>query len=340
MRAGAADERHQRLERHEWHLLPAERHQRDQLHQRDQRDRARRRGAARHGHCPTPYRAVATDARTVEIHLPPLPASPSPSPSACASPSTARPSSRRACTRRSRRSCCCRRAARSRCSSVDAAGGDGGRRARQRDALVPRLTGDTWEEGSLDELITQGMTARQSDPNGWNAIVQPRLHVGLASVSANASLLALTIPAISTYDIATRESVVLTIPSSALRTEAAPRRGGLVRDRGGEGDGDAVGRRPRRPRARRLRPRRRGDVDLRPVGRAPVPRHLRQRHVEPLRRRRRLDGDEPARRGPHRRVEAARGARGRSRRRLAGRRWCAAASATTRWCASTTRRSR
>ena len=34
------------------------------------------------GHCPTPYRAVATDARTVEIHLPPLPPSPSPSPSA------------------------------------------------------------------------------------------------------------------------------------------------------------------------------------------------------------------------------------------------------------------
>ena len=60
-------------------------------------------------------------------------------------------------------------------------------------------TGDTWEEGSLDELITQGMTARQSDPNGWNAIVQPRLHVGLASVSANASLLALTIPSRKTW---------------------------------------------------------------------------------------------------------------------------------------------
>ena len=52
-------------------------------------------------------------------------------------------------------------------------------------SLVLRLTGDTWEAGSLDELITQGMTARQSDPNGWNAIVQPRLHVGLASVSAD-----------------------------------------------------------------------------------------------------------------------------------------------------------
>ena len=89
------------------------------------------------------------------------------------------------------------------------AGGDGGRRARQRD--VARAAADGRHVGgglAREEAHHQGMTARQSDPNGWNAIVQPRLHVGLASVSANASLLALTIPAISTYDIATRESVV------------------------------------------------------------------------------------------------------------------------------------
>ena len=65
-------------------------------------------------------------------------------------------------------------------------------------------------------------TSPSSSSGAVPAIVQPRLHVGLASVSANASLLALTIPAISTYDIATRESVVLTIPSSALRSKQRP----------------------------------------------------------------------------------------------------------------------
>ena len=175
------------------------------------------------GHCPTPYRAVATDARTVEIHLPPLPAF------AVAEPERVRftvdgstvvsgrsyeafPPFLLLPTR----------------GSVEVLESSTLPEATEDDvranetSLVLRLTGDTWEEGSLDELITQGMTARQSDPNGWNAIVQPRLHVGLASVSANASLLALTIPAISTYDIATRESVVLTIPSSALRSKQRP----------------------------------------------------------------------------------------------------------------------
>ena len=175
------------------------------------------------GHCPTPYRAVATDARTVEIHLPPLPAF------AVAEPERVRftVDGSTVVSGRSYEAFLPFLLLPTR-GSVEVLEASTLPEATEDDvranetSLVLRLTGDTWEEGSLDELITQGMTARQSDPNGWNAIVQPRLHVGLASVSANASLLALTIPAISTYDIATRESVVLTIPSSALRSKQRP----------------------------------------------------------------------------------------------------------------------
>ena len=86
--------------------------------------------------------------------------------------------------------------------------------------LAIRLTGDQWVADDMSGAFT-GMMARQSDSFGWNAIVQPRLGLGMAALSDNSTLV-ITLPSFSEYDIRSTETVVFTIPPNVVRSRQRP----------------------------------------------------------------------------------------------------------------------
>ena len=87
--------------------------------------------------------------------------------------------------------------------------------------LVLRLTGDEWLPSRVGEIFS-GLTARQADPLGWNAVVAPTLHAGLASLSDSNRLLTISLPASPRYDVRTTETVVLTVPYGVLLSQQRP----------------------------------------------------------------------------------------------------------------------
>ena len=52
--------------------------------------------------------------------------------------------------------------------------------------IALRLTGDTWLPNMVEDVF-QGLTARQADPSGWNAIVHPALTTDHAALTESAS---------------------------------------------------------------------------------------------------------------------------------------------------------
>ena len=87
--------------------------------------------------------------------------------------------------------------------------------------LVLRLTGDEWLPTRVGEIFT-GLNARQADPLGWNAVVAPTLHAGLASLSDSNRLLTISLPAAPSYDVRTTETILLTVPYGVVRSQQRP----------------------------------------------------------------------------------------------------------------------
>eukprot|EP00966_Prymnesium_polylepis_P209470 4852095-Prymnesium_polylepis.1 len=70
--------------------------------------------------------------------------------------------------------------------------------------------------------IFMGLTARQSDPSGWNAVVQPRLHEDFAQFNNSNRTLTISLPPFPTYDVVSAETIVLLIPDAAIKSRQRP----------------------------------------------------------------------------------------------------------------------
>ena len=173
--------------------------------------------------CPSPYRLVAVDSRTVALSMPPVPQYGISYPeevallvpgSAVASRQTYEAFPR--FTLQPRRGALQLVAENSTLQTMS--------EVQLRDnasTLVLRLTGDEWLPSRVGEIFS-GLTARQADPLGWNAVVAPTLHAGLASLSDSNRLLTISLPASPSYDVRTTETVVLTVPYGVLLSQQRP----------------------------------------------------------------------------------------------------------------------
>ena len=89
-------------------------------------------------------------------------------------------------------------------------------------SLAIRLTGDKWLPGELGGIFS-GLTARQSDPFGWDAVVAAGLKADMVSLRDGDTTLVITLPPFIEYDIRMRETIVLTVPAHVVQSHQRPR---------------------------------------------------------------------------------------------------------------------
>lgn len=85
--------------------------------------------------------------------------------------------------------------------------------------IILTLSGDTWiSAGSFNaqrQAIIDGLTSAQSETFGWNAVPKALQGTG-GVVRTSDTVVTITLDAFSTYDIATQETITVTVPGSAL----------------------------------------------------------------------------------------------------------------------------
>ena len=173
--------------------------------------------------CPSPYRLVAVDSRTVALSMPPVPqyGISYPEEVALSVPGSA-VASRQTYEAFPRFTLQPSRGALQLVSASSTLQQMSEVQLRANaSTLVLRLTGDEWLPTRVGEIFT-GLTARQADPLGWNAVVAPTLHAGLASLSDSNRLLTISLPAAPSYDVRTTETILLTVPYGVVRSQQRP----------------------------------------------------------------------------------------------------------------------
>ncbi len=70
------------------------------------------------------------------------------------------------------------------------------------------------------QAIINGLTSGGAAAAGWNATVKPALSVGNV-VRTSATVITITLPAVATYDIASSETITVTVPGAALVSGSA-----------------------------------------------------------------------------------------------------------------------
>ncbi len=92
--------------------------------------------------------------------------------------------------------------------------------------LILVLSGDTWVatmggDNAITQALIDGLTSAQNEARGWNAIVRPGLNAANV-IRTSDTIVTITLPAFTGYDLSANETITGTVPASALTTTVVP----------------------------------------------------------------------------------------------------------------------